>query len=338
MKWFGGTTVQSPYHTNSTMARFYIAPILPFIFNLLQVPLTDGFCYSRPLNFAIRPCSSSTTQSPLARLPEPSLDNNDWSAEDLDNAMELSHLMGRLKQTPRTGWIRRGIVPCESVADHSWRMAAMALLLPSSSPRHDDSDDLPLDIDKCVAMAIVHDLAEALVGDICPDDGVPAHVKQQREHEAMQYMANLLPQKSRFQALFDEYEARQTPEARVVKDLDLLDMILQANEYEEQAKLVGTSINLDEFFQGTPPSRFQTARIREMAQAVHQERHERIQQQNKIFAESNSYSVAQLSPTDQAFVQTYAQASSWEASEIATLVQALRTHEANCGAGDVGPT
>jgi len=72
----------------------------------------------------------------------------------------------------------------------------------------------------------------------------------------------------RLLGLFDEYERRETREAVVVKDLDLLDMVLQAWEYEEKYP----GIDLGEFFRGTPPSRFRDGGIRAVAEEVHRRR------------------------------------------------------------------
>lgn len=118
------------------------------------------------------------------------------------------------------------------------------------------SADLPgLDRNKCIKMAIVHDLAEAIVGDITPHDGVSKEEKNRREQEAINTMCNMLgggPRAKEIHDLWLEYEANSSPEAKVVKDFDKVEMILQALEYENaQGK------DLDEFFQSTA-GKFQT--------------------------------------------------------------------------------
>ena len=134
-------------------------------------------------------------------------------------------LAGRLKETARAGWALRGNVPPESVADHSFRVALLALVLSGDA-------DPPLDRERCVAMALVHDLAESLVGDITPYDGVSTEEKHRREREAMEHLAALAGD-PRLLRLWEEYQAAATPEARFVKDLDKLETVLQAAEYEE---------------------------------------------------------------------------------------------------------
>jgi putative hydrolase of HD superfamily len=142
---------------------------------------------------------------------------------DADALLRFFHLAGRLKETARAGWKLRGIAEPESVADHSFRLALLALVLaPKSDP--------PLDVHRCVAMAIVHDLAESLVGDITPYDGVSADEKRRREEKAMRRLASLAGDAG-LAELWAEYDAAATPEARFVKELDKLETAMQAAEY-----------------------------------------------------------------------------------------------------------
>jgi len=90
-------------------------------------------------------------------------------------AIATALTMGKLKTLPRTGWALRGIAPCESVADHSHRVSALALLLAGTG----------VDVVRACAMGLVHDLAEAVVGDIAPSQGVDEERKRMLEREAM---------------------------------------------------------------------------------------------------------------------------------------------------------
>lgn len=139
--------------------------------------------------------------------------------------LRFLRLAGRLKETARAGWGLRGIGDPESVADHSFRVALLALVLSRGA-------DPPLDRERCVAMALTHDLAESMVGDITPYDGVSTGEKNRREREAMQRLATLLGDDEPLR-LWEEYQAAATAEARFVKDLDRLETVLQAAEYEE---------------------------------------------------------------------------------------------------------
>ncbi|XP_038891100.1 5'-deoxynucleotidase HDDC2 [Benincasa hispida] len=162
------------------------------------------------------------------------------------SAIDFLTLCQRLKTTKRTGWVQRRVKDPESIADHMYRMGIMALI----------SSDIPgVDRDKCIKMAIVHDIAEAIVGDITPFDGISKSEKIRREQEALDHMCKLLGGGLRAKEigeLWMDYENNSSPEAKIVKDLDKLEMILQALEYEnEQGK------DLDEFFQSTA-GKFQT--------------------------------------------------------------------------------
>ena len=128
----------------------------------------------------------------------------------------------RLKHVPRAGWQRVGIHSPESVAAHSWGMGWLVLCL--CRP--------PLDLARCLALATLHDLPEVVVGDITPHDGISKHDKHTLEARAA---ADLLEDRPELLALVDEYAARHTPEARFVRDLDKLDMALQAWLYRDLA-------------------------------------------------------------------------------------------------------
>lgn len=232
-------------------------------------------------------------------------------------AVDFARLIGRLKTTPRTGWVRRGVPRYESVADHSWRVAALSFLLNGD-----------VDVSKCLSLAVVHDMAEAVVGDIAPDDNVAKEDKQKREQQAMEKIVATL-QKATTSAteaasesasakqlhdLFHEYEQRESAEAIAVKDLDLLDMIVQADEYEEVF-----GMDLEDFFVGTPPSRFRTPNLQTVAEAVHQRRRRR--REARVEAETT---LTALSQKDSAFVKEYARASKIGSTDIEQVVKALR--------------
>jgi putative hydrolase of HD superfamily len=233
-------------------------------------------------------------------------------------AVEFARLIGKLKTTPRTGWVRRGVPRYESVADHSWRVATLSLLLVG----RDDG----MDASKCIQMALVHDLAESLVGDIAPDDNVSKDDKEKMEHDAMEKIALILGQscpnnddaRQLVLDLFQEYEKRETKESMAVKDLDLLDMIIQADEYEQAFDL-----DLSEFFQGTPVSRFRDSTIEAVAKEVHEQRQERIQREQK----SPPKDPFALSKSDEAFVAEHAKASNLSEASVKQTIKALRDWE-----------
>lgn len=109
-----------------------------------------------------------------------------------------------------------------------------------------------IDTNKCIQMALVHDLAEATVGDITPHCGVSDEDKHKMELEAMTKLTTGLLGSAmgaeRILSLWKEYEQGTTEEAKLVKDMDKLEMILQALEYEQDGE---NKKSLDGFFDST---------------------------------------------------------------------------------------
>lgn len=134
--------------------------------------------------------------------------------------IDFLNIIEKLKCNTRHSYTSSG--RRESVAEHSWRLAVMALLCRDEYPT--------LDMDKVVKMCLIHDFGEALTGDI------PAFFKTE-EHEAVEDKATdtLLstlpePYRSEFSALFDEMDAMQTVEAKLFKALDNMEAVISHNE------------------------------------------------------------------------------------------------------------
>jgi putative hydrolase of HD superfamily len=192
-------------------------------------------------------------------MSEPAADRTENQSHDA--LLRFFHRAGRLKETPRAGWALRGVASPESVAEHSHRVALLALVLaPRAAP--------PLDVSRCVALAVVHDLAEALVGDITPYDGVSADEKQRREAEAMRQLGELAGDGSLL-ALWREYDAAESPEARFVKELDKLETVLQAAEYGQRGDAEAGA--LDEFWHSAD-ARLTSPSTRAVLDALRRER------------------------------------------------------------------
>ena len=94
----------------------------------------------------------------------------------------------RLKQLYRKGWLERGLAPerCESVAEHSFAVALLALLLA-------DACHPALDRDRLLRMALLHDFGEIHAGDLTPGDGVPKAEKRRREAASVARVLGTLP-------------------------------------------------------------------------------------------------------------------------------------------------
>lgn len=178
-----------------------------------------------------------------AAAKQPSSEAAAAAADAASRAIDFLTLTRALKTTKRTGWVMRGVHRPESIADHMYRMSLMSLVA-----SHGDG---AVDTDRCVKLALVHDLAEARVGDITPHCGVSDGEKHRREEEAMEQLSALLGPAmggDEMLGLWREYEEGATEEARLLKDLDKIEMILQAQEYEAEGS---HEESLDQFFTST---------------------------------------------------------------------------------------
>lgn len=138
---------------------------------------------------------------------------------------ELCHL----KRLFRQGWLQRGVgrEMCESVADHTFGVTVLALWLARA--------DYPeMDADKAVRMALLHELGEIYAGDITPRDEVSMQEKHYLEGESVRKVCAELPGGQEYIELWEEFEAGQSPEAIFVRQLDRLEMGLQAAVYEHE--------------------------------------------------------------------------------------------------------
>ncbi|HEY8110226.1 MAG TPA: HD domain-containing protein [Candidatus Nitrosotenuis sp.] len=132
-----------------------------------------------------------------------------------------------LKTIPRQGWINKlGLKDPESVADHCYSMAVMAMVF---------SDLKKLDTEKIIKMTLLHDLAEAMIGDLTPDD-VAKSKKEKMENNAMKKILANLPKslKNQYETIWAEYQQNSTREARLLHQIDKLEMALQAKSYKKR--------------------------------------------------------------------------------------------------------
>jgi putative hydrolase of HD superfamily len=142
----------------------------------------------------------------------------------LQNLVKFLETAGRLKRTLRAGWIDVGIRQPESVADHTFRTAILCMIY---------ADMKGLDQLKMLRMALIHDLPEAIIGDLTPSK--KTEESKDRETAAINEILDLLPetQKKKFLTDWNEYQEGMTKEAKAVRQLEKLEMALQAKEYEK---------------------------------------------------------------------------------------------------------
>jgi putative hydrolase of HD superfamily len=157
-----------------------------------------------------------------------------------------------------------------------YRMSIITMMAPASLTSK-------LDLAKCCRMALIHDMAESLVGDITPVDPVSKEEKSRRESETMDYICHSLLGKfsgglngKMVREIWQEYEDDRTPEAGFVHDVDKIELLLQMVEYERSSKC---EKDLGEFT--WVAQKIKSQEVREWADEVFRERKEMWKQYGK---------------------------------------------------------
>ncbi|WP_285697424.1 HD domain-containing protein [Actinomadura sp. NBRC 104412] len=155
-----------------------------------------------------------------AKLPTP-----DDTEHPLAGAATFLHEMGHLKQIPRSGWLLLRIANPESVAEHSARVGMVGIVLAALEGA---------DVGRTAAMCLLHDAHETRIGDV-PSVG-RAYVRAATPHAVTAHQTAGMPDDvaKLIQDLIAEFEAAETIEARVAKDADKIETLLQAAEYKAQ--------------------------------------------------------------------------------------------------------
>lgn len=148
-------------------------------------------------------------------------------------------VVGKSKRLQRAGWVREKIKNSESVAEHSFRVGVLAMVI---------ADSLGSDKEKLIKMALVHDLGEVATGDLVWSRGEIIDIKKRIEKEKLEkkgifQLFNIIGQANEYQKIYLEMIERKSLEANIFWQLDKIEMAMQALEYEnDQGK------RLDEFF------------------------------------------------------------------------------------------
>ena len=163
---------------------------------------------------------------------------------DAAKALAFLETVGKLKRVQRTGWWENGVEHGEHVASHMHRMAVFTLLC----------KDARLDKNRMCRVATMHDVAEAVIGDLSPLQmkarGITKEQKYELERAGMCELADSLGDaaiSAELLADWDEYEDQKTLESKWVKDIDRLEMAAQAFTYEKEQGVL-----LDTFYRGVP--------------------------------------------------------------------------------------
>ena len=137
-------------------------------------------------------------------------------AQQIEFILEIDRLKTVLRRTLLTDGSRN-----ENSAEHSWHLALMALTLAEHSAR-------PLDVTRVVKLVLIHDLVEIDAGDTFCYDAEANVGKEERERAAAERLFGLLPgdQAAQLHELWEEFERRDTPEARFANALDRMSPLL----------------------------------------------------------------------------------------------------------------
>jgi 5'-deoxynucleotidase len=147
----------------------------------------------------------------------------------LDSLVRFWEIAAKLKAEPRKGWLKKlRLQRPESVADHSFALSLICLF---------EGQRRGYNVEKMLKLAILHDIEEAITGDLTPEDkrskGRLA-VESQRL-SARQQLLGYIPRKYQriYEELWAELDEGHTKESRLVHELDKLEMALQANAYSK---------------------------------------------------------------------------------------------------------
>ncbi len=145
--------------------------------------------------------------------------------KELDSIIRFMVKTNAIKETKRSGWVVWRLPIGEHVADHSFSTALLSYIF---------AQRMGLDADWCMAMALMHDIHESITGDIATNSDerkqtVTNKRKQFLEHRDTLKLLSYLPNKDRksFLSLWRELEEGKTREAKLVKEIDALDYIIE---------------------------------------------------------------------------------------------------------------
>jgi len=148
---------------------------------------------------------------------------------DPEKIIDVVQALDPLSDLPRTGWLLRGVRPCESIAEHCWGVALVAMMLVDALR----AGGAPVDGERVLRMAILHDAPEARTGDVPMPSKTPEVVSAMHDLEMGIAREILSPEQL---AVFEEVEGRSSVEARIVKAADKIQMMIKALTYEQQGR------------------------------------------------------------------------------------------------------
>ncbi len=145
--------------------------------------------------------------------------------------LDFLHHGIQLKEVARQGWILKGIRQPESVADHAFNCCILAMVYARARG---------LDERRMMALAITHDIGETIIGDRIWERGRIANAQKQRlKHDEERTAIRQIFSNGNLadvQALVEEFLDQKTEEARAMKEIDKLEMVMQALAYEQKVE------------------------------------------------------------------------------------------------------
>lgn len=163
---------------------------------------------------------------------------------------EISFLLRsmELNEVLRAGWVDRGVEDPQDVAGHSWGVSFLTMLYAG------EAEDV--DPEKALQMAVIHDLPESEVGDTIEGNGRSVERSRQfrEERRALEKIVDGSTFGERLIELWTDFENRASKEAVFVRDMDKIDMCLQALRYStseryDPAEIPSDNDGLEEFFE-----------------------------------------------------------------------------------------
>lgn len=145
--------------------------------------------------------------------------------------LDIFMYASRMKNLPRTGWLFTGVKNVESLADHSYNVSFITLILAEYLK---NEKSIEINVEKALKLAIIHDLAESIITDI-PTPFIKyfgEKEKYEAEKKALEEILIDLPNKEEFIALWEEFENRSSIEGILVRGADKIDMLLELDKYE----------------------------------------------------------------------------------------------------------
>ncbi len=141
--------------------------------------------------------------------------------------IDFFYIASELKKIPRKGWKEKiGISHPESVADHSFNAAIMAMVY---------SDLKKLDTQKMLKMALLHDLSESITGDFAPEE-ISKKDKKEIENQTMNEILSKLPSEisNEYIKIWNEFQDGISKESVLMHEIDHLEMAIQALKYNAE--------------------------------------------------------------------------------------------------------